>query len=220
MPSAWCSISSRPGCHSQPTSKNQSDWWARTALEGQVQLGDSAEFTAGVLALDSLLLVGGIAQGNAYLLRAGGKVGLIQVGVLHEGGAPWVSVERFAGDVHSGGRDEGGQELKHGVLLQGALCQVAGQLHHRAVRVRSLQVAAQKGVNGGDGEVKVKRVDDVALHLKNFLLVVRTVRDVDKIAELRWVNLLVLRSNLHLVLRDEKRNRMGRGIKFDKKIYN
>ena len=165
-------------------------------LEGQGQAGDTAELAAGVLAVHGLLLVGGVVDRGAHLLRALREVPLVEVGVLHERGGPGVAVEGLAGDHHGGGGDGGGQEAQHTVFLEGALGEVARQLHHSAISVGSFEVAAQERVHGGHGELVLESVHDLRLHLEDLLLVVGAVGDVHQVTDLRRVNFLILSGNL------------------------
>ena len=128
-------------------------FWSRS--ECHCHLRHAAKLGARVLPQDGLL--GGIrvVHKRSHALGAGGHVGLVVVGIIDQRGAPWVPLEGLSGDIYGSGGDDGGDELDHAVLLEGAFGEVAGELDHGTVGVGRLEVAAEERVDGGDGQLVV-----------------------------------------------------------------
>ena len=78
------------------------------------------------------------------------------------------------------------------VALQGAVQDVAGELHDLLVGVGRLEIPDEEGVSTGDGDLVLQGLEDLLFHVDDLVTGVGTVADVDQIAQFRGVDLLVL----------------------------
>lgn len=85
--------------------------------------------------------------------------------------------------------------MEEGVGLEGAVEDVAAELDHFLVGVGGLEVADEEGVGAGDGDGVGEALEDGLLHVEDFGFGVGAVADVDEVAELGGVDLLVLGSD-------------------------
>ena len=115
--------------------------------------------------------------------------------VLEERRAPGVPVDAATGEHDRGGGKLAGQVAHEMVALQGALEEVAGVLDHLLVGVGGLKISNEEGVRAGDRDLVREGLEDGLLHLDDLDANVGTVTDVDQIAELDGINLLVLGRN-------------------------
>ena len=170
----------------------------RNSLEFERHSGNGTEFWAGIFPQHCLLLRSSVLHNSFHFFGAFCKISLVVIRVLEESGTPRMSAQRLSGDVDGSSRNSRREEFNHGVLLQASLSQIASQLNHGTVSMSRLQIAAQKGMDGGNGKLVMQSIDNFGLHFKNFLLIVSAVSDVDEIAEFGRINLFVLGSNLKM----------------------
>eukprot|EP00047_Mylnosiga_fluctuans_P020829 m.96821 g.96821 ORF g.96821 m.96821 type:complete len:362 (+) comp8646_c0_seq2:120-1205(+) len=172
------------------------------ALDVCSQLGHLAglvQLRAGVLAAHSLMSALdaacelGLQGGNARL-----NGGLAVARVVHERRRPrGRRIADLARDPDRCGGGLGGLEADHVVRHHLDLHEVLGQRVHLRVCVARAREAAQKVQGQRRAEVEVELAQHQGLHLEDFRLGVRIVGNVDKVADLGRVHLLVLRGDEH-----------------------
>eukprot|EP00037_Helgoeca_nana_P001387 m.26605 g.26605 ORF g.26605 m.26605 type:complete len:377 (+) comp11810_c0_seq1:154-1284(+) len=164
------------------------------------KLGDLEELGRGVLSADSLLLDGDrLGQDAGHLLDAPFNVGECVLGVVLEVLRPGLGAGAHDSVSEVDGRscDLRRLESAHVVRRDRELHQVLGQVVRLLVSRRCLGVPSKEVQREGAAQVVVERLEKETLHRDDLLLCVRVVGDPHKVADLRWVHLLVLGRHEH-----------------------
>mmetsp|Transcript_12893 Transcript_12893/g.33015 ORF Transcript_12893/g.33015 Transcript_12893/m.33015 type:complete len:205 (+) Transcript_12893:448-1062(+) len=131
--------------------------------------------------------------------RQDGSLGIARVLLQLRG--PWRGAHRLKSEVGGSSSDHGRQVLEHLVVLQGELDEVVGE--QLGLGPRGLNDSGDLGKALKEDEsvrrrqLEVKLREHVPLHLEDLLACVCLVRNVDEVAALGGVDLLILRGDEH-----------------------
>ena len=112
----------------------------------------------------------------------------------HQGGAPGGHAGDAEGEVRGGGAELRGAEGEGARVDEGQLHEVRREHEVPRVALRRLAEALEVGALRRDREAEVELGEDELLHLDDLLARVGVVADVDVVADLGGVDLLVLSS--------------------------